>query len=115
MVDSQEPSSHVGIKYNYDPSLAESSGKFLKISPDADVQFKIFKITRAALTSMIERTETGDVVVYTEGIHDGKKESPDQRFMRLWGDVVYADITQKTKNVGPFDFAGIVGNQKQLR
>ena len=123
IVDSQEPASHVGITYNYDPTLAtpEPGGTYMKIPAYADVQLKIFKITRTGLDSIIEKhkeTVQGDdgrLVLYTAGIIDGKKLSPDQRLVYLWGEPIYADISRKTKNVGPYDFTGTVGNQRQLR
>ena len=123
VTDSEESASHVGIKYNYDPALTtpEPGGTYVKIPPDAEVQLKIFKITREVLSSIIERHapevlgQDGDVVVYSDGIIDGQRVSPDQRFVRLWGNPIYANVSEKPKNVGPYDFTGAVGNQRQLR
>ena len=123
LVDSGEPSSHVGMRYNYDPAQAipEPGGKLLRILPGSEVQFKMFKITRDALNSLITRHkdtvqgDSGDLVIFSGGIIDGKKVTADQRFVRLWGESLYADISEMTKNAGPYDFVGAVGNQKQLR
>lgn len=124
IVDSAEPASHVGVKYNYDPTNAipEPGGTYMKLPALSDVQLKIFKITRAALDSIIEKhkdlvqgDDEGNLVIYTDGILDGKKVSPDQRLIHLWGEPLYADILRKTKNVGPYDFSGCVGSQRQLR
>jgi hypothetical protein len=120
---SSEPASHVGIKYNYDPTLAtpEPGGAHLKIPAHSEVQLKIFKITRDALDTIINKHkeevqgEDGSLAIYTTGIVNGKKLSPDQRFIHLWGDPLYADVSRKTKNVGPYDFTGAVGNHRQLR
>ena len=123
LVDSDEPPSHVGIRYNYDPAIAtpEPGGAYLKLEQNAEVQLKIFKITRAALDSIIARhgnevqSAEKELVIYSEGVIDDHKVTADQRFVRLWGEPLYADVTHHTKNVGPFDFTGVVGNQKQLR
>lgn len=123
IVDSQEPAAHVGVTYNYDPTLAtpEPGGTHMKIPANAEVQLKMFKITRHALDSIIDKHkdevqgEDGRLAIYTAAIVNGKKLSPDQRFVHLWGEPIYADISRKTKNVGPYDFTGAVGNQRQLR
>lgn len=120
---SHEVPSHVGIVYNYDPSEAapEVGGVYAKVEPSSNVQFKIFKITKAAIDTMIEthgqkvHGNDGSILLYCDGIEDGSVMSADQRFAYLWGRPLYADIVSKTKNMGPYDFTGAVGNRKQLR
>jgi hypothetical protein len=123
IVDSREPAEHVGVTYNYDPTLAtpEPGGTHVKIPAHSDVQLKIFKLTRTGLDSIIARNNDavrgndGRLALYSACIIDGKKLSPDQRLVHLWGEPIYADISRRTKNVGPYDFTGTVGNQRQLR
>lgn len=117
MVDNKigEPITSIGITYNYEPESAapEAGGTYVKLPPNADVQLKIFKITRKVLNSILEKHPL--VILHTDGILDGKPIPADQRFVQLWGECVYADITTKTKNVGPYDFSGIAGNRKKIR
>ena len=118
-----ETPSHVGMKYNYDPAKAipEPGCAYVQLEANSKVQFKIFKITKEAVDSIIEThgdtvlAEDGSLLFYSHAIVDGVMMSPDERFVNLWGRPLYADITSKTQNMGPFDFTGAVGNRKQLR
>lgn len=114
-----EPPQCTGITYNYDPRRGdpEAGGKYLRLPARTPVQLKIFKITRHALDTMLASCpQPGpDFVLHAAGVEDTVGMTADARLCHLWGDVVYADITAKTQNIGPFDFSGTVGLRKRLR
>lgn len=122
ILDTDEPLSHVGIVYNYDPAKAipQPGGIHVKISPGSAVQLKIFNISRKVIDDILKVhgdsvCASDKVAIYNEGVVNGVYCTQDERFATLWNGPIYADIIAKTKNVGPFDFSGVVGNRKQLR
>jgi hypothetical protein len=114
-----EPAQHTGITYNYDPRRgeAEPGGKYLRLPARTPVQLKIFKLTRHALETMLQKCpQPGpNFVLHTGGVEESVGMTADERVCHLWGDAIYADITAKTQNIGPFDFTGTVGLRKRLR
>jgi len=121
LCESNESLSHVGVVYNYDPvtAIPQPGGTHVKLAPETrNIQMKIFHISRVVIDTILQSSNPhGDsrVPIYNEGVIDGRVCTPDEHFAALWGGPIYADILAKTKNVGPFDFSGVVGNRKQLR
>ena len=122
-----EQLSRVGMTYNYDPETAtpEPGGVYVKLGGEGSKmqypKYKIFKITKAAIDTLIDahgdavRDKNGSLLLYSDGILDGVYVSPDDRLTNLWSQPIYADISSKTINMGPFDYTGAVGNRKELR
>ena len=117
--DTAEPVQCAGTTYNYDPrhGEAEPGGRYLRLPARTPVQLKIFKLTRHALETMLRACpQPGPAfVLHASGVEDAVGMTADARLCHLWGDAIYADITAKTQNIGPYDFTGTVGLRKRLR
>lgn len=115
----REPVQNVGITYNYDPRHGEPEpgGRSIRLPARTPVQLKIFKLTRHALDTMLANApQPGPAfVLHAAGVEDMVGMTADARLCHVWGDAIYADITAKTQNIGPFDFTGTVGLRKRLR
>jgi len=104
---------HMGNVYNV--SLSSGTQRYVPVS--AVKELKVMAMRRAVLDAFPNAGAAYDdgILFATEGVHDGKLENAWQRFVRMAGRTVVADVEAGCTLSAPAAFTGCVGQRRVLR
>lgn len=109
-----------GTKFNVTlPSSAASSSLPHQYVPITSAHLSAFVIRRVVVDSIKmnhpDIAHASGILFHAAGVHDGKYEDADTRFLRLWSGDVRADTKIPCGNFGSVDFIGCIGARPVIR
>lgn len=108
-----------GLQYSVEPSGAPPHGD--GYVPVAKARLGVAWVTKAAVEDIVRRhpgivTADGSwATLAAPGVYDGKKLTAEERFFKLYGAEVVADVQRPATSTGPLEFGGCVGLRTVLR
>lgn len=115
-----EPPSFWGNAYNVSPLPGSSPhSEYIRVDPNTATLGLVW-VRRSDLDQIVRshpevRAAGGAVSFATPGTYDGVRLNEYQRFLQLYGYVLFADIARQASSTGPTEFGGCVGYRSVLR
>ncbi|AGE55651.1 hypothetical protein ATCVMN08101_442R [Acanthocystis turfacea Chlorella virus MN0810.1] len=115
----KEPVEYAGINYNVELEGVPNKNKFAKVK--SAKMMDVFFVKRSAVVGIANRhpevvSKDGQHASFAvEGVYNGEYLNATERFIKLYGKPVYADVEHGINKLAPQDFTGVVGNRSRLR
>ncbi len=108
-----------GLQYSVEPSGAAPHDD--GYVPVAKARLGVAWVTKAAVDDIVRRhpevlSDDGTWAnLASPGVYDGKRHTAEERFFKLYGAEVVADLQRPATSTGPMEFGGCVGLRTVLR